>query len=76
MKTKKILSIVFQSIQGLFLLGFILSLVNWEAISPPEIPSFPGFPSWLTVNAIGYVVIGIFWIFLNITSWVSILSKD
>ena len=61
MKTKKTLSIIFQSIQGLFLLVFILSLMNFD---------------WLDLNIIGYSVIGIFWIFTNIITWISILGDD
>ncbi len=59
MRTKKILSIVFQSIQGLFLLGFILSLMNW---------------AWLDLNIVACAVIGIFWMFMNVITWVCILS--
>lgn len=61
MKTKKILAISFQSIQGFILLCFVLSLLNW---------------GWLNLNVIGYAVLGIFLIFLNIISWVVILSND
>jgi len=61
MKISKILSISFQSIQALIIIGLILSMLNWD---------------WLNINYIVWFVIGTFWIFLNIVTWVSILNKD
>ena len=61
MKISKTLSVIFQGIQGLLVLGFVLSLLNWN---------------WLQVDYVVWFVIGVFWIFLNIISWVCIISPE
>jgi hypothetical protein len=59
MKGFKIFSIIFQSIQALLIIGFILTLLNW---------------SWVNVNYIVIFVVATFFIFINIVTWISILN--
>lgn len=59
MKGFKIFSIIFQCIQAIALIIFILSLVNWD---------------WLNPNYVAFFVIGTFIILINIVTWISILS--
>ncbi len=71
MKISKRFSIIFQSIQGLLILGFILSLFNWDRLNVGHISW-----DWLKVDYIAIAVITMFWIFLNIVSWWSILMPE